>query len=140
MPQVLSLKKVCYTKKGRAKDNWRDFVSLQDTAYELEKLIRQSQEYSALKKAYQDVEQNPEAKRLFDSFKQVQLRLQQKQQLGQPLTQADAQSVQNQLQMIQGNPLIATLMLREQQMGRIIEQINQIITKPLQDLYQNPNQ
>jgi cell fate (sporulation/competence/biofilm development) regulator YlbF (YheA/YmcA/DUF963 family) len=115
-------------------------VSLQDTAYELEKLIRQSQEYSALKKAYQEVERNPDAKRLFDSFKQVQLQLQQKQQLGQPLTQADAQAVQNQLQFIQGNQLIAQLMLREQQMGRVIDQINQIITKPLQELYQNPNQ
>lgn len=115
-------------------------MSLQDTAYELEKLIRNSQEYSALKKAYQDVERNPEAKRLFDSFKQVQLRLQQKQQMGQPLTQQDAQAVQNQLQMIQGNPLIGQLMMREQQMGAVIEKINQIITKPLQELYQYPNQ
>jgi len=115
-------------------------VSIIDTANELEKQIRQSQEYSALKKAYQEVERNQQAKRLFDSFKQVQLQLQQKQQLGQPLSQADAQAVQSQLQLIQGNPLIAQLMLREQQMGRIIEQINQIITKPLQELYQNPNQ
>lgn len=115
-------------------------MSIIDTANELEKQIRQSQEYSALKKAYQEVERNQQAKRLFDSFKQVQLQLQQKQQLGQPLSQADAQAVQSQLQLIQGNPLIAQLMLREQQMGRIIEQINQIITKPLQELYQNPNQ
>ncbi|HSU79861.1 MAG TPA: YlbF family regulator [Candidatus Angelobacter sp.] len=115
-------------------------MSIIDTANELEKQIRQSQEYSALKKAYQEVERNQQAKRLFDSFKQVQLQLQQKQQLGQPLSQADAQAVQGQLQLIQGNPLIAQLMLREQQMGRIIEQINQIITKPLQELYQNPNQ
>ncbi|WEG12053.1 YlbF family regulator [Pullulanibacillus sp. KACC 23026] len=111
-------------------------MNLQEQAHELEKSIRVSDEFTSLKKAYQAVESDPDAKRMFDSFRQFQLQLQQKQQMGQPITQQEAQNAQSQLQMLQQQPLISQLMAHEQRMSQIIEEINMIITKPLMDLYQ----
>lgn len=111
-------------------------MSILDNAYELEKAIRSSEEYDSLKKAYAAVENDPSAKQMFDSFRQVQLQLQQKQQSGQPITQEEAQNAQNQLQLLQQQPIISQLMAAEQRMSQVIEEINQTITKPLMDLYQ----
>lgn len=111
-------------------------MSIQDNAYELEKAIRSSEEYEELKKAYAAVENDGSAKQMFDSFRQVQLQLQQKQQAGQQITQEEAQNAQSQLQLLQQQPLISQLMACEQRMSQVIESINQVITKPLMELYQ----
>lgn len=115
---------------------WRDWVSIQTTANQLEKEIRASEEFAALQKAYAAVEADRNAKQLFDQFRQFQLQIQQKQQTGQPITQQEAQQAQQQLQILQHQPLISQLMAAEQRMGQLIESVNQIITKPLRDLYQ----
>lgn len=111
-------------------------MSIQNTANQLEQEIRASQEFAALQRAYAAVQADRNAKQLFDQFRQFQLQLQQKQQTGQPITQQEAQQAQMQLQMIQQQPLISQLMAAEQRMGQLIDSINQIITRPLKDLYQ----
>ncbi len=111
-------------------------MSIQDTAQLMEKEIRSSEEYQSLQKAYAAVNADQSAKQMFDSFRQVQLQLQQKQQSGQQITQQEAEQAQQQLQLLQQQPLISQLMMAEQRMSQVIENINQIITQPLLDLYQ----
>lgn len=106
-----------------------------DSAYDLEKAIRESDEYQALKKSYQALEQDETGKRMFDNFRDLQLQLQEKQMQGEQISQEEAQKAQQQLQLMQQHQGIANLMMAEQKMSNIVNDLNGIITKPLEDLY-----
>jgi cell fate (sporulation/competence/biofilm development) regulator YlbF (YheA/YmcA/DUF963 family) len=110
-------------------------VNLHDSAYALETAIRQSEEYLALKKAYQEVNADPQAKQMFDQFRQIQMNLQQKQMMGQNISEQEVQQAQATVGVVQQNPKIANLMQAEQRMSMIIGELNQIIMKPLEELY-----
>ncbi|MFD2617199.1 YlbF family regulator [Terrilactibacillus laevilacticus] len=106
-----------------------------DIAYDLEKQIRESDEYEQLKQAYQAVNEQAEAKKLFDDFRQLQLELQQKQMTGEAISEEEAKSAEQSFQNIQQHKEITALMSAEQRMSLMINDLNQIITKPLQELY-----
>lgn len=110
-------------------------VNLFDLAYELEKAIRQSDEYNQLKQMYADVNADETAKRMFDHFRQIQMNLQQKQMMGQEISQAEMDQAQKSVALIQQNEKIAKLMQAEQRMSMMIGEINQVILKPLDELY-----
>ncbi|MCM3767350.1 YlbF family regulator [Neobacillus niacini] len=110
-------------------------VNLYDSAYALETAIRQSDEYRELKQAYQEVNADPAAKQMFDQFRQMQLNLQQKQMMGQNISEQEVQQAQATVGMVQQNPKIANLMQAEQRMSMIIGELNQVIMKPLEELY-----
>nr|WP_026314496.1 YlbF family regulator [Heyndrickxia acidiproducens] len=109
--------------------------NLNDYAYLLEKEIRASGEYGALKQAYEQVLQNSQAKTLFDDFRNLQLRLQEKQMSGQPVTEKEAGQAQAIAAAVQANPLIARLMNAEQRLSAVLDEVNKILMKPLEDLY-----
>ncbi|HEU5140804.1 MAG TPA: YlbF family regulator [Bacillales bacterium] len=112
--------------------------NIYDSAYDLENAIRESDEYQELKKSYDELEQDETGKKMFDKFRNLQLELQQKQMQGQQISEEEAQSAQQQLQMVQQHEGISKLMAAEQRMSTIINDLNGIITKPLEDLYGNP--
>ncbi|KHD84577.1 YlbF family regulator [Heyndrickxia ginsengihumi] len=109
--------------------------SLIDYAQELEKALRNSEDYKALTTSYQTVLQNNEAKSLFEQFRDLQLQLQQKQMTGQQITEEEAKKAQETALLVQQNPYIVQLMTAEQRMSDTINQLNKIILKPLDDLY-----
>lgn len=110
-------------------------VNLYDAAYELEKAVRQSSEYSNLKQAYAEVNADPTAKAMFENFRNIQMQLQQKQMMGHEITQAEVQQAQQTVAQVQQNAKIAKLMESEQRMSMIIAELNKIIMKPLEELY-----
>ncbi len=110
-------------------------VNLYDTAYALETAIRQSNEYIQLKQAYNEVNSDPAAKQMFDQFRQIQMNLTQKQMMGQDISEQEIQQAQGTAAMVQQNPKIAHLMQEEQRMSMIIGELNQVIMKPLEELY-----
>lgn len=110
-------------------------VNLYDSAYDLEKAVRQSAEYSTLKQAYAEVNADPAAKQLFESFRNVQLQLQQKQMMGQDISEQEVQQAQQTVALVQKNPKISKLMEAEQRMSMIFAEVNKIIMKPLEELY-----
>ncbi|MBN6887668.1 cell fate (sporulation/competence/biofilm development) regulator YlbF (YheA/YmcA/DUF963 family) [Cytobacillus horneckiae] len=110
-------------------------VNLHDTAYELEKAIRESDEYIALKEAYDAVNADPSAKAMFDNFRNIQMELQQKQMTGQEITQEEVEQAQKSVALVQQHDQIAKLMEAEQRMSMAITELNKIIMKPLEDLY-----
>lgn len=110
-------------------------VNLHDTAYEMEKAIRESDEYIALKEAYDAVNADPSAKAMFDNFRNIQMELQQKQMTGQEITQEEVEQAQKSVALVQQHDQIAKLMEAEQRMSMAITELNKIIMKPLEDLY-----
>ncbi|HWJ77862.1 MAG TPA: YlbF family regulator [Niallia sp.] len=110
-------------------------VNLHDSAYALEKAIRQSDEYLELKKMYDLVNADPSAKAMFENFRTIQLQLQQKQMSGQEITQEEVEQAQKTVALVQQHETIAKLMAAEQRMSMAIGELNQIIMKPLEELY-----
>lgn len=110
-------------------------VNLHDYAYALETSIRQSDEFLALKHAYNEVNNDANAKQIFDQFREIQTQLQQKQMMGENIFEQDVQQAQALAGMVQQNQKIANLMQAEQRMNMLIGELNQLILKPLAELY-----
>ncbi|AOC90429.1 YlbF family regulator [Bacillus amyloliquefaciens] len=113
-------------------------VNLYDAAYDLEKALRNSDEYSRLRGLYDQVNADESAKRMFDNFRNVQLQLQQKQMSGEEITQEEVEQAQKTVALVQQHDLISQLMEAEQRMSMLIGELNKIIMKPLEELYGNP--
>ncbi|HET6872656.1 MAG TPA: YlbF family regulator [Sporolactobacillaceae bacterium] len=109
--------------------------NIYDHAYELEKAIRQTDEYSKLKQAFSAVQKDSNAKRMFDSFRQLQVRIQEKSMRGEPISPQETNQIQSQMQVAQQNPLIGRLMMAEQRLSVLLNDVNQIMSKPLEELY-----
>ncbi|MFD1849988.1 YlbF family regulator [Oceanobacillus bengalensis] len=114
--------------------------NMYDSAYELEKAIRESEEFTNLKTAYETVMNNPEAKVLFDSFRDTQMQLQEKQMQGMEITEEEVTQARGVVEQVQQHAEISKLMEEEQRLNMVINEISQIITKPLEELYGDPTQ
>ncbi|GIN62829.1 UPF0342 protein YheA [Robertmurraya siralis] len=110
-------------------------VNLHDVAYDLERAIRNSDEFSDLKKMYDNVNADESARNMFENFRNIQLTLQQKQMMGEEITQDEVVQAQKTVALVQQHEMIGKLMEAEQRMSVIINELNQIIMKPLEELY-----
>ncbi|WP_153124522.1 YlbF family regulator [Peribacillus tepidiphilus] len=110
-------------------------VNVYDVSYEMEKAIRQSNEYNQLKKLYDQVNADESANQMFQHFRDLQLQLQQKQMMGQEITQEEVEQAQKTVALVQQHPTISKLMEAEQRMSMLIAELNRIIMKPLEELY-----
>lgn len=110
-------------------------VNLYDHANQLEQALRESDEYQAIKNAYAKVKENQESKDLFDEFRETQLSFQQKQMQGEEIGEEELQKAQEQAQKIENDSNISELMAAEQNMSQVFQEINQIIVKPLDEIY-----
>ncbi|MCM3717516.1 YlbF family regulator [Fictibacillus phosphorivorans] len=110
-------------------------ANVYDVAYDLEQALRNSEDFQALKNSYDEVNNNPETKVLFGKFRDIQVNLQQKQMSGQEVTQEEIEEAQKLFAEVQQNETISQLMAAEQRMSTIINDLNKVITKPLEELY-----
>lgn len=110
-------------------------VNLQDAAQDLEKAIRSSNEFAELKAVYDAVNGDEGARRMFENFRNIQMQLQQKQMMGEDITQEEVEQAQKTVALVQQHDAISKLMEAEQKMSVIINELNQIIMKPLEELY-----
>lgn len=110
-------------------------TNMYDHANELERALRDSEEFIQLKEMYEAVNNDTEAKQVFDEFRNVQVELQQKQMAGAEITEDEIANAQATANKVQENELVTKLMEAEQRMNFVINELNQIIVKPLQDLY-----
>lgn len=114
-------------------------TNLYDYAYELEKALRQGEDYTKLKEMYEAVLNDPFSKRMFDEFRDIQMSLQEKQMTGQEILEQEVQNAQSVAARVQQNPKIVNLMEAEQRMSMTINELNKIIMKPLDELYGSMN-
>lgn len=64
--------------------------NIYDSANQIEREIRELPEFKALKEAYEKVQANEEAHKLFKDFQAMQIELQEKQMSGQEFSDEDA--------------------------------------------------
>lgn len=109
--------------------------NLYENARGLEKALRQSDEYMNLKKLFYAVNNDESARNLFENFRNIQMRLQEKQMMGQNISEEEVIQAQKAAALVQQNGKIAQLMDAEQRMSTVISELNKIIMKPLDELY-----
>lgn len=115
-------------------------VNIYDTANQLERDLRETDEFQKLEKAFNELNNDEEAKELYNQFRLVQQNLQQKQMTGQELSEEDTQQAQELSTKVNENEVLTALIEAEKAVGQIIDDINQIALKPIQDLYQSQQQ
>ena len=110
--------------------------NLYDTANQLERELRQSEEFTAVKEAFEAVQQSEEAKALFEEFRDMNGKFLQKQMNGEELTEEDTTYANDLYQKASSNEAIQALMQAEQRLNTVMQDINRILTTSLQELYQ----
>ncbi|RFU62094.1 YlbF family regulator [Peribacillus glennii] len=114
--------------------------NLYNTAYDMERAVRGSKEFTELKSLYNQVNVDQSASRMFENFRQIQMTLQQKQMNGQEIRPEEVEQAQKTVALVQQHPLISRLMEAEQRMSMVIAELNKIIMKPLEEIYGAPEQ
>ncbi|MGH1052273.1 YlbF/YmcA family competence regulator [Bacillus cytotoxicus] len=109
--------------------------NIHDVAYGLQKAIADHADFKTLKESYAKVQGDADSKQLFDTFRNMQLEIQQKMMQGQEITEEDNKKAQEVIDLIQQNEHIKKLMEAEQRLNVVIGDINKIIMKPLEELY-----
>lgn len=109
--------------------------NMYDNAYGLEKAIRESQEFIVLKESFEKVMNDESSRKLFEEFRDKQIEIQEKQMQGQEISEEELEKVKSVVDLVQQNEVISKLMEAEQRLNLVINEINQIITKPLEELY-----
>lgn len=110
-------------------------TKLYEAAQTVQDVIRESEQFKNLKMMYEAVQKDQDARNMFEHFRQIQIRLQEKQMNGEELTHDDIEQATKSVALVQQHELIGKLMEAEQQMMAIFNEFNQIIMKPLEELY-----
>ncbi|PES34536.1 YlbF family regulator [Priestia megaterium] len=110
-------------------------VNLYNMTHDFERVLRRSNEFKSLKNIYREVNADPETKKLFNKFHNLQIELQNKQMTGQKIMRDEIEEVQKIGEVVQKNEIIVRLTEAEQRMNILIMELSKIITKPLQELY-----
>lgn len=111
-------------------------VNIYDTANQLEQELRGTDEFVKLDAAFSAVKEDEEANQVFTEFRQVQQNIQQKQMMGQEISEEEAAQAQEVSTKISENEIITKLLEAEKQVGQMIDDINQVVLKPVRELYQ----
>lgn len=111
-------------------------VNIYDDINRLEATFRKTDEYAALTEAVEAVKADEEALKVFQNFRKIQMDLQQKQMAGEEIDGDVLEYAQKTAQLAQQNPKIAAMLQAEMQLSRIIEEVNRILMKPVQSMYE----
>lgn len=110
-------------------------VNIYDDINKLELTLRSTDEFKVLKDAVEQVRADEEASKLFVNFRDVQMKLQQKQMAGEELLEDELMYAQKCAQLAQQNAKIMTMLQAEMDLSKMIDEVNRILVKPIQSLY-----
>ena len=96
--------------------------NIYDTANQIERELRELDEFKALQAAYEE----------FQGFQQG---LQEKQMRGEEFTDEDAEKAQSIATKVQETAVINELMQKEQAFSLVVNDLNRIIMTPVRDMY-----
>ncbi|KRL55999.1 hypothetical protein FC70_GL000584 [Paucilactobacillus oligofermentans DSM 15707 = LMG 22743] len=102
----------------------------------MERDLSNTQEFAALKEAHAAMKADANAFSMFQDFQNMQMTLQQKQMQGQQPTEDEIKAAQDLAGKVGEIEVVKNLMEKEQAVDQMLSQINQVITKPIQELYQ----
>lgn len=110
-------------------------VNIYDTANQLERDLRQLDAYKKLVNSMKAIQEDEASNALFEEFKQLTQNFQMKQMSGEQPTEEEIKHYQEFSEKVVANEAISQLMDSERQLSQIMEDINRIITVPLQEVY-----
>lgn len=108
---------------------------LQKRAHELEEAIRLSGEFIHLKEVYEAIQKDDIARKTFEKFRDMEVFLQQKQILGQEITEEEFEEVQKMAANLEQHEVIRKLLNAEERMRELLAEVTGIIMKPIEELY-----
>lgn len=111
-------------------------INIYNEINELEATLRKTPEFEALKVAVTAVKKDEEASNLFKNFRKVQIDLQKKQLNGEDILEDELVYAQKAAQLAQQNQKISAMLEAEMKLSKIIEEVNRILIKPIQALYE----
>lgn len=111
-------------------------ANIYDTANQLESELRETTQYLELKEAYENIKKDEDASSVLGEFQALQQTLYQKQQSGQEITEEEAAQAQTVSGEMSENELTMELMEKERTLNEMLTEINGIIMKPVQDVYE----
>ncbi len=112
-----------------------ELINIYDDINKLEATLRKTDEFKILKETVEAVRADEEAKNLFTNFRDIQMKLQQKQMAGEQLQEDELVYAQKAAQLAQQSPKILTMLEAEMALSKVIEEVNRILVKPIQSLY-----
>ena len=113
----------------------KNLINIYNDINKLEATMRQTDEFKTLKDAVEAVRADEEATKLFANFRDIQMKLQQKQMNGEELLEDELMFAQKAAQLAQSSPKILTMLEAEMALSKVIEEVNRILVKPIQSLY-----
>lgn len=110
-------------------------VNIYEDLNKLQATFRKTEQFENLQKAVEDVRADEQAKVLFTNFRDVQTKLQQKQVAGEEITEEEYVYLQKTAQLAQQDLKILAMLEAEMALSTVIEEVNRVITQPVQSLY-----
>lgn len=111
-------------------------VNIYDDANQMATHLQELPQFLGLQNAFAALKKDDIAFTMFKKFQTQQMTLQQKQMQGQQPTEDEIQAAQDLAGKVGEIEVVKTLMEKEQAVDQMLSQINQVITKPIQELYQ----
>jgi cell fate (sporulation/competence/biofilm development) regulator YlbF (YheA/YmcA/DUF963 family) len=103
-----------------------------DQAHLLTKAIRESDEYKIFKKNKAVVESDPQAKKMFEDYRERQFEIQKLQVLGQPVPEEKMQAFKQLHDIVSLNSVIRTFLETEHRFGMMMADIQKILVEGLE--------
>ena len=110
-------------------------ANIYDTANQLEKELRETDAFRTLVQAIETVNSEEHSRETFAAFREVTLAFQEAQMTGQEPSEELLEKAKSVSERAHSDDRINALMQAEQQLSVLMNDINRIITKPLQELY-----
>ncbi|MFD4492356.1 YlbF family regulator [Lysinibacillus fusiformis] len=112
-------------------------VNIYNDINALEATFRKTPEFEALQAAVEVVKSDEEALNVFKNFRKIQIELQKKQLAGEDLLEDELVYAQKASQLVQQNEKISDMLEAEMKLSKVIEEVNRILIKPIQGLYED---
>ncbi len=111
-------------------------INIYDSVNQLEKDLRQSDQYQALVDVFKKIDADEEVSKLMDEFKKIQKDFVEKQQRGEHFNEEDQQRAMDSSKKMQENEITKELLAAEFQLNTLLQDINEAIYKPIRELYE----
>ncbi|MDO4670844.1 MAG: YlbF family regulator [Aerococcus sp.] len=114
-------------------------ANIYDSINQLEREVRELDEFTQLSAAMDKVLSDEAATKIYHEFRDLQMSFQTKMQLGQEPSEDEVKKAQDLQAQMQDNAEITALMEREQQLNKILNDVNDAVTRPIREIYNKAN-
>lgn len=110
--------------------------SLDERTLELQNELQKSKKFTKFKSSFKAMLDEDEARGLYESFRDVQLDLNEKQSKGIEITPAEIEKSRQQFEALKDNKTVENFMTYEYQLNQLIQEVSTVIMKPLEEVYE----